>query len=1306
MADGETVYELEGRWAPDTPGVVETDDAISAQWWFNLNDEPKDEPIGTPSNEPVENVTLTLEATNAEFEGIPEPCLTDGVDPASSVSDDGSTLVCNVGTQDKGTALQFKSGMRVTGASGDDVAVNGSIDDVVKSLNPLTIQNEFMMDIALEENTGIHQFPAPREGDDGRLVEFNWTLFHGAHSPDGPDSITYTIRMENSHNVGHDHRGCEAFSVGTAAGHPWSGGDYDSDQMTNFPGTCELTWSGTDQIFNLTISGLDYSHENAPTQDSRGNLLPTDRIAVASGVFRFHVRTDAGSGAVTATVDPVTYTSPVDDSTYTDDAHNNTSTLNWLSGAQNGGWTNPGQWADTIRLAPGDTRKSTVHFNYRNYSAAPHEDGGFCTILDGKYVDFVGYEFIDLNYSNAAIDPSTYTIQYLTGDNQYLNPDSATYDPNKSRACQNDDDATTWTESIPNDLTTVKAVRVLYQTTDLPHADSRPALRVGQKVKEEVDNGQEVWVWSDYRRPGNGSWDGSHEGSGVDRSRSENAEDLPDHGTATPGARYPFAANHRDVLRIVTARPTITKSADPVVTLPGGTVEYTLDYSADTARESDPIDGYTIVDTLPEGAEYVTGSASPEPVVTIADGAQVLTWTLNDVPVNEEQTLTYEVKFADDVAPGQRLVNTATADIGGNTSAPTTAAVTVNDSGSTQITKTTHEPTVGLSAGGSADAAWTVSVISNDPVAQQFVDVIDVLPRVGDQRGTTFTGSYELTEIDAPAGSTVYYTTVDPSILSDDPGQTIHGEPGSIEGNQVGWTEEFTPDATAVRVIGGALPPGDTFAFDIHVTTDGFEPGDKMLNRAQGRAENTRLVMRTSSPVDFAVSDPSHTKTLTSAEPIGEGRWRVEYDLTVTNTGEYSTWYTLTDELRFAEATNVVSAEVTNAPEGVTLADPAWDGETNLTIAEDVDLLGNADADYTEHVYELTVVVEVPLGLETGAGESECGAEGSMDPRALTNTSTLTDPVGDTEDDWACAPLPSFEVDKTIAEEPAEGPDNEWTITYELRAQNTGSVDHEYSLTDQLRFGDSLEILSAQVTDAPDDVEVLDTWTGQGPDGEPENLLVEGETLPAGGEHVYQITVTFTFDRATLDIGDLECPAPGSGESGGLANATSLEHNDLTNGDDVCATIEPNGMIIWQKTDRSGSDLEGSEWQLTGPSGEVIDIADCVENDDDACGGPDLDAQGGHFRVDGLAWGTWTLVETKAPVNYMLDSTEHTFEIGADELVIDIGPIENRPVPSIPLPLTGGTSQQAFLILGGIFLGGTGLTLGLRGLRSKRQVML
>jgi hypothetical protein len=503
------------------------------------------------------------------------------------------------------------------------------------------------------------------------------------------------------------------------------------------------------------------------------------------------------------------------------------------------------------------------------------------------------------------------------------------------------------------------------------------------------------------------------------------------------------------------------------------------------------------------------------------------------------------------------------------------------------------------------------------------------------------------------------------------------------------WTTTKPASPTAIRVVGGELAPGATSAFKVNIATDGAEPGDVWMNRAQARAEHTELVMRTSEPLTmgtmYSVSlkkyvqdangdwhdandasdypsfrpgdtikyrvvventgqgtvtnltvsddkqpelgafvveelasgetesheyeivadetlpqtlvntacaaadqpadsedpvdvncdpagielfgDPTHEKELISATPIGGGQWEVVYGIDVTNESVYPTLYDLDDTLHFAKEAKIASATVTVSPDGVTLADPAWNGQGDVRIASQVPLVGTDDEGYAPHHYEVTVIADVPLVFDgAGSGEGDptrCGPEGDDADRAFNNTSAMTDPTGAVEDDQACAEIPSIEIDKTVAAGPREGADGRWTVVYDIVATNKGGAAGEYDLYDKLLFGKGIEIVSAKVISAPSGVTAETGWTGLGADKQSaQNLVAADVMLDSDTSHTYtvEIVVSAGTDELTLDV--LRCAPTGSGQPGGLANSATLDHNGLTAEDDVCPTLPIRGLAV------------------------------------------------------------------------------------------------------------------------------------------------
>ena len=103
-------------------------------------------------------------------------------------------------------------------------------------------------------------------------------------------------------------------------------------------------------------------------------------------------------------------------------------------------------------------------------------------------------------------------------------------------------------------------------------------------------------------------------------------------------------------------------------------------------------------------------------------------------------------------------------------------------------------------------------------------------------------------------------------------------------------------------------------------------------------------------------------------------------------------------------------------------------------------------------------------------------------------------------------------------------------------------------------------------------------------------------------------------------------------------------------------------------------------------SAETWNITDC----DATCtptnaGDPyDSDATAGQFKLAGLKWGEYELMETVAPDGYNMDTTAHKFTIGPKDSTVvleaQLGNIENQP--GVVLPGTGGDGNMKTLATG------------------------
>ncbi|WP_217135830.1 SpaA isopeptide-forming pilin-related protein [Leucobacter chinensis] len=137
-----------------------------------------------------------------------------------------------------------------------------------------------------------------------------------------------------------------------------------------------------------------------------------------------------------------------------------------------------------------------------------------------------------------------------------------------------------------------------------------------------------------------------------------------------------------------------------------------------------------------------------------------------------------------------------------------------------------------------------------------------------------------------------------------------------------------------------------------------------------------------------------------------------------------------------------------------------------------------------------------------------------------------------------------------------------------------------------------------------------------------------------------------------------------------------------------------NGEVSWKKTGEHASSSEdvdllaGSEWLLEGPNGYEQVVLDCVTATAEECENAiDNDHREGHFNIKQLAWGDYTLTETKAPAGYIKLDESLEFTLDEDNLVIDLGNIPNKQQPPLTIPLTGGIGTFWFMLIGGGLLG-------------------
>ncbi|WP_430869121.1 DUF7507 domain-containing protein [Demequina aurantiaca] len=1055
--------EIETRWADGTPASSTIGQVVVAEVRINVNDD-----AAAPSNDDVDNFTANFTTAQGKFTDLPDACLVTGVTPASSIAADGLSMVCNFGTQEQGTALALQVPIQVVGgpnSTSGELSFGASVGSVTAPELTHEVIAPFMMDFTLAGNSNV----ASRNGDT-RILQFEYTLNLGKGSIVGPNSVSYTLNVNPTVGTITSVNACGAFTDQVASSHPNSGAGSDIEQTAPEAGTCSITRVGSTNNFILTLTGIDYSLTQVPTENSSGYLLRVDRSAVASGKFTVNVES-AGGGSATVSANTPTYTSADGTATSADEAFNNTASK---------AFTNPGVWIsswnrpfsgsggtsfdDTFRVSPGTHVRSSTYFtqSVSNFNLADTQNVGLCTILDNKYVDYETAYMVTAPDASARLAASYQW--YVGGTQAVINPASASYNPGSLNNC-GELTGGTWVTTVPTDKSTIQAVRSLIPFGDVKN-NTITHMFVEQMIQDDAPVGMDVWQFSSYFIGGTG-W------LPTDASTAST--------TPTPDARYPHTNGYRDVLRVVGLTPNIEKSVDNTVLALGTAATFTLTYSANGAAAPATVDGYEIVDTMPAGLTYVAGSASPEPVVTVSGDHQVLTWNLDGVPTNEENTLTYEAVANENATPGQRLTNVVESSVQTRTSAEASASTTVANSGRTIIGKSADQALIpNVDGNGNGEGSWTVTLRSEDPTAQAFTDVIDILPYNGDGRGTDFDGTYSVTDV--VSTGTVYYTTAAPATISDDPADATNGAAGDTTGNTIGWTTTAPADAstiTAVRVIGGTFLPSQTRSFQIVIETAGASGGDVFVNRSQGRAEHTELVMRTSAPTTVSQFFAYDLKKYVLG---ADGEW---HDAQDTNDAD---WPQLSPG-----ATAQYKFVVTNTGQGdladIVVADPL------LGVNWEIDSLDAGDSvESATYDYAITDETESPLRNEACA---------TAPLPASSSQAELAESC-----DEANIEIGAYTVSKTS--DPVSGSEVETgdVVTYTVEVKHEGDADimasFDDTLTAVLDDADYNNDVTASAGTASITGDVL-SWAGE---------LSESDVV----EVTYSVTVTNAGDKEMTNV--------------------------------------------------------------------------------------------------------------------------------------------------------------------------------------------
>ncbi|USR78942.1 isopeptide-forming domain-containing fimbrial protein [Arcanobacterium pinnipediorum] len=889
LAQAEPVaYEFEGEWVDAPERTLSGFDVLTSRWRLDINDD-----ASAPANDEVEeNNVVTLSAENAVFNRIPTICANT---ETSSISTDGSVLTCDLGTLTEGSALNFTSSLLVTGSPGSHVKLSGQFrGKIVDNLAPIPIYTQFAMDAKFDGGTPYSQL-LPLVKPEQYLLEFPFSISHAHNSPAGPDTVTFDITTTRRVEVdpsGHeadlvvmDEGACQP-NDRQQPGYPFSDGQHSADQQTAFP-TCTLEKTGTD-TFRLTLSGLKYD-QPAPQLDSNAEPLPRGMDVIAAGKLRFKLRYTANGNTVNLTASAPQFQA-VDGSSFTDDPSNNTNSVPVVLGYYTGGWalsymrpkSYPGiPWTDTYRAPVGATVMSFV--GHTPTRASESTDHWVCGIID--------HEKVELQKVRVAVDGSvkphffyddsfptnpdgTRDIWYYVGETLHNPGSDQPVDPNDF-ACGGETSTTDpeagnqpeWTRT-PADLSHVKAVKARLSKNVVSSAGRRGQVYVAMelKIKDTVKIGTPIWTWGYVLSDGATNW--NHSADKVSYfDRSLDPKDVKPYGTLTPDLKYPFVGPGRDVLRVVGSEPYVDKQVARTQYLPNEEAEFSLTYGLESNLAQPFPDSLTLTDILPQGLTYVAGSTqyadgspAPEPTVTNVAATNTtpahtqLVWNFNDVVPNDPAgKLTYRATVPADAQPGQSFASSVIIESQG-ISRTAQATFTVPTSGLTNLRKSAVESELKPDKDATATGKWMVELHSADPRTSNITDVIDLLPTPEDGAGTTGKTMPQLVKVTASLpGSKVYYTTVPRAMLNEDP---AHPSNGSLGQPSDIWSEDFSPNATAVRVIGGPLVPLGVQKIILEVKYSGLEETTTFVNVAVGRAENTRLRMRSSALMQYTKPTP------------------------------------------------------------------------------------------------------------------------------------------------------------------------------------------------------------------------------------------------------------------------------------------------------------------------------------------------------------------------------------------------------------------------------------------------------------------
>ncbi|MBO0452073.1 SpaA isopeptide-forming pilin-related protein [Candidatus Enterococcus murrayae] len=309
----------------------------------------------------------------------------------------------------------------------------------------------------------------------------------------------------------------------------------------------------------------------------------------------------------------------------------------------------------------------------------------------------------------------------------------------------------------------------------------------------------------------------------------------------------------------MTIRPNIY--TDKKTYSPNETIKWTVDGKVESGSENNHKVEFAV--TIPKETQYIDDSAKdyqgnplPDPSSRVenGDGTWTLKWVLDYTA--EASTHNPKVTFDTSIISSKLNFVSNSAQLNGKVVADvwleedesvrdtsneklrtSTTSVVVTNSGVIVVDKVVDKPYI--ESGNEMDPAkpsethptdftYTVSFKNHSTGAMNDVKVLDVLPYMGDGRGSDFHGSYSLTQVKQVPGSvqgTIWYTTSS-VVANKDPNEI----PLTSGWYKLGSNMEVLKNAKAIMAVYDKLDPGEDMALTLTVRPTGQQAGDKYVN--------------------------------------------------------------------------------------------------------------------------------------------------------------------------------------------------------------------------------------------------------------------------------------------------------------------------------------------------------------------------------------------------------------------------------------------------------------------------------------------